>query len=189
MSLCRWRICRRDLYVRWDVAKRQDATLLLDGKAMDLQHDPETDRGGLLVFTLPLGEHTLRVMRGGVVLVDQPLDLATGKRTIVNVDSLIDGASARVCLVWPAAERAGATLMVDGHEVSLTLEADSADDAQIAVTLSQGDHTIRITHPDFEDFERSLKDVRGTVRLRSRQQASRLFTASRGRVGAHAKGV
>ncbi len=153
------------LYVRWDVAKREHATLLLDGAAVDLQRDPASDRDGLLVFNLPLGKHTLRIERDGALLIDESLELTAGKRTTVNANSLMDQSAARVWLVWPAAQRVGATLQVDGKEVTLTQDPAATNETEYAVDVEPGDHTVRITHPDFEDFEESLTNVRGEVRL------------------------
>ncbi len=154
------------LLLRWDRAKREGATLLLDGETVHLENRSAKDNGKLLEFALPSGIHTLRIERNGATLLDNRPELAVGKRLIVNVDALIDQATPSLVLVWPAAERDGATLEIDGKRQPLTRAADTENTSDFVIDLTPGEHTIKITRPDFEVFEKTMRFVSGQLRLR-----------------------
>ena len=68
-------------------------------------------------------------------------------------------------LQWPVADRAGATLEIDGQIRDTGADSAGVDTEQVTVDVQPGPHTVRIVRPGFEDFRTEWSDVRVEERI------------------------
>ncbi len=128
----------------WPVKDRAGAELKIDGKSQ-----PLTDHEPLELLVEP-GEHTIRITRPNAEPVQTGVQVALGgRRTIAIAPAAAD---TTLLVQWPAADRTGAHLLIDGAEPVLAKSSPET----LEFTLKTGRHTVRITRPGFQPIEQSV---------------------------------
>ncbi len=93
-------------------------------------------------------------------LVPLLLSVAAVAVAIVVARPLLDRRSASdglLVLTWPAAERAAATLQIDGQPVDVEREAVQTSAVSLALALGPGLHRLQIQRPNFQTIDRTIE--------------------------------
>ena len=151
--------------LRWNSANRNGFTLLLDGEIVDLKGPRIRDNGTELEWEVPVGRRRLEFKRGNLSLLARDLVVTAGKRTPINIDLAATRRLSRVLLQWPVAERDGAILEVDGERQAIPTDP-SARSTIVELKVEPGEHTITITCPGYDVFERTVPIGKGVFSLR-----------------------
>lgn len=155
------------LILVWPAAERQDASMRLDGRPVDLVSDPAASSAEALTFLLPKGAHHVQIARPGYEAIDQSVELVGGQPVYLTVqfvavsivpsdlDVALSSVPGRVVLRWPAAARHGAVLQIDGRSVDLGRRSAGSSDTVEAV-LKAGEHTLHIELSDGQTLDRTF---------------------------------
>ncbi|MGM0489969.1 MAG: hypothetical protein ACQESR_24835, partial [Planctomycetota bacterium] len=152
---------RGTLALEWSPKNRSGFTLLLDKEVLEPSDASGTADPRTLSYTVPSGTRTLQVRQGDSEVFSRRIEIVPGQSRSIKVDELIDRVRCRIALQWPSEQRDGARLEVDGERRDVPAES-AADGETIVVDVEPGAHTIRVTRPGHEAFEREITVARGT---------------------------
>lgn len=143
------------LKLQWRPVNRVGFTLWLDGEPVDVQDAEKSDDGNTLLYEVPPGRMTLEIKQGNDVVLRRRFVVPREEPLPINLDALITQAVCRLVLEWPLDERDAATLTVDGKQHNLD-STSALEEEAVVVDVEPGDHTIRITRPHHETFEKEV---------------------------------
>ena len=128
----------------WPLKDRQGADVKVDGQIQTLSdHEP-------LELLVEPGQHTIRILRPGVEPFQTGVQVALdGRRTIAIAPAAAD---TTLLVQWPAADRSGGHLIIDGAVPTLAKSSPET----LEFTLKTGRHTVRITRPGFQPIEQAV---------------------------------
>ncbi len=129
-----------------------ETTLWVDGKRQRLPAS-----GRLSVKCTP-GKHRIEAARRGFKPYQQTVNVKAGQRLEILP---VWQRQHYLVLRWPAAERRGARLEIDGKPLDVSLPAVQKDAQQIKVPLEPGKYRLRIPRQDFQPFEQQFAIVDG----------------------------
>jgi hypothetical protein len=139
------------LVLHWPLAERVGAVLKIDGRQRQLpQHEP-------LELPVDPGQHRVEVLRPGVPPFVANRNIAEDQREMVIITRPLN--ESKLVLDWPAAQRTGAELTIDGK----TAVDSSAQPLEL--TLDPGRHVVRISRPGFEAFRQTIEVSQGARAL------------------------
>jgi hypothetical protein len=153
------------IVLRWPAAARKGASLKIDGHTADLTRPAITDNPDTVEVTLRPGPHSLRIVLADGQTQDRSFTLEPGQRWELDVAGSSTPTAARIVLQWPAADREGATLEIDGQPREIAADSAGVDAEQIAVDVEPGKHTVRIVRPGFNEFRAEWAGVQAEERL------------------------
>lgn len=116
-------------------------------------------KSGPLVHACRPDEYQVRAVRAGFKPFEASVKLKKGDRKTV---ALVWQAASHLIIEWPAAERSGALLLIDGNAESL---AAARGDAQaVRVTVDPGRHMVRIERRGYRPYEKIVEVLEGDTR-------------------------
>jgi len=125
---------------------RSEVTVLLDGKPLRLPAD------GAISVACPAGGHSIVATRAGYLPVNARVNVTPGGTDAV---SLAWQRAATLRLLWPAAERAGAEVIIDRKPVNWKTGELTAGSVLLAV--EPGAHTVNVVRPDLSQFSQNVE--------------------------------
>lgn len=133
------------LALDWPLADRDGAVLTLDGQLLTLNNDQP--------LTLPVepGTHTVRITRIGFTTLEKEIPVAPDQHQSTSI--ALEPVAATLVVRWPAAERAGGELRVDGEIHSM---ANDSNSDKVEMQVKPGTHTVAIKRPGFEAFMQTV---------------------------------
>jgi hypothetical protein len=133
------------LVLNWPPALREGAELKVDDRIQSAsQREP-------LEVPVDPGKHLIRITRTGAAPIEAAATVAAGGRELVAI--ALPPINAKIVLDWPAEERKGAQLTIDGQSRTVPLGSDSEP---LELTLEPGEHVVHITRPGFEPFNETV---------------------------------
>lgn len=132
------------LVLQWTDDERQGAELMISGRACDLQRDPVAVRPGVLEFALTPGTHWVRITREGYQPIEQRFEAQGTGRIELAVRFVPESSTANLHLQWPAEERIGLVLELDGRTLDLDTDPVSRTPHELRFQLPTGTHLARV---------------------------------------------
>lgn len=132
------------LALDWPLDKRDGAVLSLDGQILTVGNDQP--------FTLPVapGNHSVRITRAGFAPFEKDVTVDADQHQTLAI--ALQPTPATLVLRWPAGERAGAELKVDG-EVHPT---NGGSKENVELTLNPGTHSLHFKRSGFQSMTTSV---------------------------------
>ncbi|HUT09198.1 MAG TPA: hypothetical protein VMY42_01770, partial [Thermoguttaceae bacterium] len=142
----------------WPESDREGTTLYITGQ------ERQFSGSGPLVCPCKPGKHHVRAVREGFEPHDQSVTVAAGERRQVEPPKPWKPLPpSHLVLCWPAHERGGASLEIDGKAQDLVRLAVGPDPDRLDVPLEPGSHTLRISQGG-ESFDREFTILAGNDR-------------------------
>jgi len=136
----------------WPQAERRGLAVVIDGQEVTLP------ASGPWEHRCPPGEHRVFATRPGFRMPEQVIQLQPGqtRRVAANWQRLPN-----LVLQWPAAERQGAMLEIDGQVQDVEALAARSSPGRVQIYLTPGRHTLRLMRLDSEPLEQNVELVEG----------------------------
>ena len=152
------------LSLNWPLATRDGAILKIDDQPHAIDQRTPMD------IAVEPGRHTIQVTWPGSATIHRYLTIGPDNRASLAIAHPVAGppdvpsptapsptapstANATLVFQWPAAERKGAVLMIDGHDRAV---ADGADANGFEISVEPGRHFVRIAHAGFKTYRESF---------------------------------
>lgn len=137
----------------WPQDEREGAEVFVDGKPLTLP------KSGALAHACEAGERRVRAVRKGYKPFETVVKVGRGERKPVTPAwrSL-----SRLVIEWPAGERTGARLSVNGRSYNLGAFRDDAH--AVRLTVDPGEQVVRIERRGCEPFEQRVQVLEGDSR-------------------------
>ncbi len=184
------------LVLNWPASERDGATVEIDGHSVDLSvATTVTDQ----TVELPLepGRHKYRISRPQSKLLKGQFELKPDERLTLDIvftptDETHSPENCELVLNWPAKERKGRVLEIDGKPYDLSEKNVTVADSQVRITLPMGRHRLTLVHNGKKTLERivelgtakpetvSLRPTTGTLELRWRRKNRTGYTVKLG---------
>lgn len=129
----------------WPVDVRGEVKLLIDGKRARLPSKP-----GPMEYPCEPGQHRIVADRPGYKRYEKTVTVEIGRQVKISVEWQ---RQSHLVLNWPAADRRGATLEIDGNPYYISALASRRNRNLLKVPLEAGPHKLRIARAGFEPFE------------------------------------
>ncbi|NQU22498.1 MAG: protein kinase [Candidatus Nealsonbacteria bacterium] len=149
-----------ELAFNWPADDRQDATLKIDGKRLDFPAG-----SGTVTHSSAPGSHRIVAERPGYQPHTETITVAAGQRKEAARPRWVR--QSRLALNWPADQRKGAVLEIDGTTQNLDTAGFLVTNDRLWIPLTPGKHIVQISRP-------GLKPYRHDVTIESEQD--RLIT-------------
>ncbi len=144
------------LVLIWHPMNRVGLELLCNLKPIDLSSPEVTDSNRRLTLEVPPGTQQLQIRQGGQTILDKQLVVSPAQSAVVNMDGELTRVTARLRLRWNPNDQQDAALEIDGQPRSID---GFGRFAELSITLSEGEHTVRVTRKGYQPFEQTV-DVR-----------------------------
>jgi serine/threonine protein kinase len=136
----------------WPEEQRDQVLLQVDGQ---LTAFPES---GALEIPCRAGRHKLAATRPGFKPWTEEVTLSPGQRRKIDAGWL---PQTYLIVHWPAAERRGVTMEIDGRPIDLAKLGNLDRGQELRVPLDAGPHRLKIARPGFAPVDEQFKIVEG----------------------------